>query len=52
MSAIDKIIGQISKAEATAAKKEDYINAIDQLLESCNDIPLLDLIFKLLLKSL
>lgn len=32
--------------------KEQYINAITELLEKCNDIPLLDLILKLLYKSI
>lgn len=33
-------------------KKEQYIVKITELMENCNDIPLLDLIFKLLTKSL
>lgn len=33
-------------------KKEQYIEKIIQLLEQCNDIPLLDLILRLLSKSL
>lgn len=32
--------------------KEQYIEKINELMEICNDIPLLDLIFKLLCKSL
>lgn len=32
--------------------KEHYIQKIIALLEQCNDIPLLDLIFRLLRKSL
>lgn len=32
--------------------KDDYIQKIISLLEQCNDIPLLDLIFRLLRKSL
>lgn len=32
--------------------KEQYIEQITELMEKCNDIPLLDLIFKLLTKSL
>lgn len=32
--------------------KEQYINEIIELLQACNDIPLLDLIKKLLAKSL
>lgn len=32
--------------------KEYYINAIAELLYKCNDIPLLDLIWKLLCKSI
>lgn len=31
--------------------KEEYIKTINVLLERCNDIPLLDLILKLLQKS-
>lgn len=37
-------------AEKTTVK-ELYIKAISDLLEKCNDIPLLDLIYKLLCKS-
>lgn len=32
--------------------KDEYIKKINELLEKCNDIPLLDLIVKLLTKSL
>lgn len=32
--------------------KEQYIQQINGLMERCNDIPLLDLIYKLLAKSL
>ena len=32
--------------------KDQYIQKIMALLEQCNDIPLLDLIFRLLCKSL
>lgn len=32
--------------------KDEYINKISVLLAECNDIPLLDLIVKLLTKSL
>ena len=32
--------------------KEQYIQKIVDLLNECNDIPLLDLIFKLLRKSI
>ena len=32
--------------------KEQYIQKITDLLNECNDIPLLDLIFKLLRKSI
>lgn len=32
-------------------KKEDYINMITDLMERCNDIPLLDLIYRLLCRS-
>lgn len=32
--------------------KEQYIQKITNLISECNDIPLLDLILKLLLKSL
>lgn len=42
MSAIDQII----------RNKEQYIQAIDEMLKECNDIPLLDLIYKLLSKSI
>lgn len=31
--------------------KEDYVRLITELLDKCNDLPLLDLIFKLLQKS-
>ena len=31
--------------------KAEYIQKIAELMERCNDIPLLDLIYKLLLKS-
>ncbi len=31
--------------------KEFYIKAIAELIDKCNDIPLLDLIYKLLCKS-
>ena len=31
--------------------KQEYISAIADLLEKCNDIPLIDLIYKLLRKS-
>lgn len=50
MSAVDKFINQITTAKVPETKT-DYINTINELLETCNDIPLLDLIFKLLLKS-
>lgn len=30
--------------------KEFYINAIIELMEKCNDVPLLDLIYRLLCK--
>lgn len=33
------------------SKKEFLINAIVELMQNCNDIPLLDLIYKLLCKS-
>lgn len=32
--------------------KDEYIKKITALLEKCNDLPLLDLILKLLTKSL
>ena len=32
--------------------KDFYIKAIAELLEKCNDVPLLDLIWKLLCKSI
>lgn len=32
--------------------KEQYIQSIVKLLNECNDIPLINLIYKLLLKSL
>lgn len=50
MSAIDRLIKQIAEETATG-KKEEYIQAITELLMQCNDIPLLDLIQKLLTKS-
>ena len=31
--------------------KEEYIKRISEMIERCNDIPLLDLIYKLLCKS-
>ena len=31
--------------------KNTYIQKITELMERCNDLPLLDLIYKLLLKS-
>lgn len=31
--------------------KEEYIKKIAELMELCNDMPLLDLIYRLLLKS-
>lgn len=31
--------------------KAEYIQKITDLMEKCNDIPLLDLIYRLLLKS-
>lgn len=31
--------------------KAEYVQKIAELMERCNDIPLLDLIYKLLLKS-
>lgn len=42
MSAIDKII----------RNKEQYIQSIDEMLKECNDIALIDLIYKLLCKSI
>ena len=42
MSALDKII----------RNKEQYIQAIEELMQECNDISLLDLIYKLLSKSI
>ena len=38
-------------AEKTT-EKEFYINAISDLLKRCNDVSLLDLIYKLLCKSI
>lgn len=32
--------------------KQEYIQKIDEMMEKCNSIPLLDLILKLLLKSM
>ena len=32
-------------------RKIEYIEAINRLMEKCNDLSLLDLIFKLLIKS-
>lgn len=52
MSAIDKIIDQFSAETEAPNKKSDYIAKITKKLELCNDIPLLDLIDKLLAKSL
>ena len=43
---------QLRRKERTAMTKEEYIKIIIELLEKCNDIPLLDLIHKLLSKSL
>lgn len=37
--------------ETSKTPKEFYIKAIIELMEKCNDIPLLDLIYKLLCKS-
>lgn len=37
---------------ATPMTKEQYIEAIFGKMQECNDIPLLDLILKLLAKSL
>ena len=37
--------------EGASMKKSDYINIINELLERCNDMALLDLICKLLYKS-
>lgn len=31
--------------------KQEYIDAINKLLEECNDIELLDLVHKILIKS-
>lgn len=45
MSAIDRII-------KASSQKEEYMTAINKLMSECNDIPLLDLIHKLLLKSI
>ena len=33
-------------------KKADYIKMINEMMERCNDIPLLDLIYKLFARSL
>lgn len=52
MSAIDKIISQLPMGNGAASKKEEYIEKIVKKLELCNDIPLLDLIEKLLAKNL
>ena len=52
MSALDKIISQIPAAQEAISQKEEYIEKITELLKACNDIPLLDLIHKLLAKSL
>ena len=37
--------------ETSKTMKEFYVNAIIELMEKCNDIPLLHLIFALLCKS-
>ena len=37
--------------ETSKTPKEFYIKAIIELMEKCNDIPLLDLIYRLLCKS-
>ncbi len=33
-------------------KKEDYIKVINNLVKRCNDVPLLDLIYRLLLRHI
>ena len=40
------------KKEMITMTKEQYIQQINGLMGKCNDIPLLDLIYKLLTKSL
>lgn len=32
-------------------KKQEYINAINEAMERTNDVPLLDLIYQILIKS-
>lgn len=36
----------------TAMTKEQYVHLINEVIKECNDLPLLDLILKLLSKSL
>ena len=38
--------------ENSSDMKKFYIEAINKMMEKCNDIPLLDLIYKLLCKSI
>lgn len=45
MSAVDRLIKATNQ-------KEEYIKAINELMLECNDIPLLDIIYKLLFKSI
>ena len=42
---------QHAERKGKTVTKEDYILAIVDMLNACNDIPLIDLIFKLLRKS-
>ncbi len=42
----------MNSEELIVTTKEQYLHRIAELLTECNDIPLLDLIFKLLNKSL
>mgnify|MGYP003288649243 CR=1 FL=1 len=42
----------MSKAITNAMSKEQYIESIDKLLLRCNDLALLDLVLRLLVKSL
>lgn len=42
----------MKKENLITITKEQYIQQINDLMEKCNDIPLLDLIYKLLTKSL
>ena len=51
MGEYDDIIGYVY-GKYLALTKNDYIEAISELMKNCNDIPLLDLVYKLFLKSI